>query len=74
MMYFDDHNPPHFHARYGEYKGAFSVENLNMISGDLPAKVRGLVLEWAEIHQDELRKEWQYAQTGQELFNIQPLV
>jgi len=52
-MYFDEHNPPHFHVRYNEYRAVVSIRNLNVLDGHLPAKVRGLVEEWAEQHQDE---------------------
>jgi hypothetical protein len=47
-MYFDEHNPPHFHVRYNEYRASMCIKNLNIIAGSLPAKVRGLVEEWAE--------------------------
>lgn len=48
-MYFDDHNPPHFHVLYGECEAAFSVDTLEMIKGKLPPRVSGLVIEWAEL-------------------------
>jgi hypothetical protein len=51
LMYFDDHEPPHFHVRYNEYRADVSVQELNVLAGYLPAKVRGLVQEWAEMHQ-----------------------
>jgi hypothetical protein len=69
-MYFDEHNPPHFHVRYNEYRAAMSIVELNVIAGVLPAKVRGLVQEWAEVHKDELLHIWQ---TG-EFRKIDPLV
>jgi hypothetical protein len=69
-MYFDEHNPPHFHVRYNEYRAAMSINDLNVIAGLLPAKVRGLVQEWAEEHKDELLHIWQ---TG-EFRKIDPLV
>nr|VFJ91962.1 MAG: protein of unknown function (DUF4160) [Candidatus Kentron sp. LFY]VFK15162.1 MAG: protein of unknown function (DUF4160) [Candidatus Kentron sp. LFY] len=53
-MYFDEYNPPHFHIRYNEYRASMNIKDLNIISGFLPAKVRGLVAEWAELHQNEL--------------------
>ena len=53
-MYFNEHNPPHFHIRYNEYRASMDIRNLNIIVGSLPAKVRGLVEEWAEMHQKEL--------------------
>lgn len=69
-MYFDEHNPPHFHVRYNEYRAAMSIDDLNVIAGLLPAKVRGLVQEWAEDHRAELLHIWQ---TG-EFRKIDPLV
>ena len=42
-MYFNEHNPPHFHIRYNEYRASIDIRNLNIIVGSLPAKVRGLV-------------------------------
>ena len=44
-MYFDEHNPPHFHIRYNEYKAAMDIRTLNLCDGHLPVKVRGLVEE-----------------------------
>ena len=57
-MYFDEHNPPHFHVRYNEYRATFNIKSLNIIDGQVPAKVRGLVEEWAEKHQPELLEMW----------------
>jgi len=42
-MYFDEHNPPHCHIRYNEYRASMEIKTLNIIAGHLPAKVRGLV-------------------------------
>jgi hypothetical protein len=69
-MYFDDHNPPHFHVRYNEYRASVEIQSLNIIAGMLPAKVRGLVEEWAEIHKDELLTMW----NTKEFHTIEPLV
>jgi len=57
-MYFDEHHPPHFHVKYNEYRACMNIEHLNVIAGFLPAKVRGLVEEWAEEHQEELLRMW----------------
>ena len=59
-MYFQqsEHNPPHFHAVYGEYMGAFDIKTLEMIEGDLPAKGQALVREWAIHHKEDLLKIW----------------
>lgn len=72
-MYFVDHNPPHFHAFYGEYEALFSIDTLEVIKGKLPPRVSWLVVEWAELHKDELRKNWELM--GKNKFNkIKPLV
>jgi len=49
-MFFNDHNPPHFHARYGEFEALISIEDFSVIEGSLPSRALGLVIEWASIH------------------------
>ena len=44
-MYYDEHNPLHFHIRYNEYRSVMDIRTLNLLNGNLPAKVRGLVEE-----------------------------
>ena len=46
-MYWHDHHPPHFHARYGNQEGVFSLGTLGMLAGDLPPRTLGMVVEWA---------------------------
>ena len=53
-----EHNPPHFHAVYGEHNGIIDIRTLEMIEGDLPSKARNLIKEWAEPNKDELMKMW----------------
>lgn len=53
-----EHNPPHFHAVYGEYNGTFEISTLNMIEGDLPAKAQSLIKEWAEQYIDDIMQMW----------------
>jgi len=72
-MYYNDHDPPHFHARYGSQRGRFAISDLRMIDGDLGPRVRGLVVEWASNHQDELRQDWELAQGRKPLVSIAPL-
>ena len=68
-MYYDEHNPPHFHAVYGEYMGAFDILTLEMIEGDLPAKGQALVREWAAHYKDDLLGIW----NTQEFKKLPPL-
>jgi hypothetical protein len=74
-MYFSpgEHNPPHFHAYYNEYKASFSLDSLEIIDGELPRKQKRLVQAWAELHIDELRADWSLAANGEPVFKIDPL-
>jgi hypothetical protein len=72
-MYYKEHNPPHFHVRYNDYKAAISIDTLTVTEGKLPPKVLGLVIEWASIHQKALKANWELAQKFAELKKIPPL-
>ena len=71
-MYFQkkEHNPPHFHVIYGEYTGEIDIQTLEMLEGDLPAKVLELVKLWASIHQKALLKIC----LTQEFIKLPPLI
>ena len=73
QMYYDDHNPPHFHAIYGEYKAVISIQDLAILEGDLPPRAVGLVMEWGRAHKNDLLKEWDFAREKKSLFPIEPL-
>jgi len=72
-MYYNDHAPPHFHARYGSGRVLIDIETLSVLRGNLSPRALGLVVEWARIHQDELRENWRLAQRQAELQRISPL-
>jgi hypothetical protein len=72
-MFFDDHNPPHFHAEYGGEVALIEIRNLRVFSGHLPPRVIGLVIEWATIHQQELFVDWERARSQKDLLKIAPL-
>jgi hypothetical protein len=74
LMYFDDHNPPHFHVKYNNYRALISIKDLALLEGDLPARILGLVIEWAELHKDELLENWNLVQETGKWFKIEPLV
>jgi hypothetical protein len=73
-MYFNDHNPPHFHVKYNEYRAVISIEKLALHEGNLPPRVLGLVMEWAELHQKELMNNWHMIETTGNYASIPPLV
>jgi len=72
-FYFRDHNPPHFHAKYGEFEAEILIEDLSFDIGYLPPRVLGLVLEWAYMHKDELMQNWRIGQQGGVFNQIAPL-
>ena len=74
LMYFDDHNPPHFHVRYNDYRAIISIANLSLLEGELPARVLGLVIEWAGLHNNELLENWNLVKKTGKWFKIDPLV
>lgn len=72
-MYFDDHAPPHFHAEYGSFEALVDIRTLAFVQGKLPPRARGLVTEWAALHQGELMEQWERAQSLEPLGKIAPL-
>ncbi len=58
-MFFDDHNPPHIHAVYGEFIGTINIKTGEQIVGDLPRKALKLINEWLDLHKDEILKMWE---------------
>ncbi len=73
-MYFNEHNPPHFHAEYGEHRAQINIQTFALIEGYLPPKVLGLVIEWAELNQETLLENWNSIQKTGEFKKINPLV
>jgi hypothetical protein len=73
-MFYRDHNPPHFHAIYGDYEALIDIQKNEIISGTLPPRVLGLVVEWTALHQDELMINWERSKNKEELLKIEPLV
>ena len=68
-----EHNPPHFHAVYGDDEAIIDINKLELISGRLSRRALTLVLEWAKEHRDELLKDWELCQTNQKPNKIMPL-
>lgn len=72
-MFYDEHNPPHFHATYGEYNAIIGINDLTVMRGKLPSRALGLVIEWASLHQQELMENWKRIEEGKEIQKIAPL-
>jgi hypothetical protein len=72
-MFFGDHAPPHFHARYGQSKASIAIDSLNVLEGELPPRVLGLVIEWATFHKAEIQADWERVARLQPVKPIKPL-
>jgi len=72
-MNFNDHSPPHFHARYGKERALIGISPLVLLEGNLSPRVLGLVMEWGALHRDELLENWNLARNMQLLNSIEPL-
>jgi hypothetical protein len=72
-MYYNDHLPPHFHARYVEHAAEIAIDTLDVLDGSLPRRAMALTLEWAVLHRDELRENWIKARSGLPLDGVAPL-
>jgi len=72
-MFFEDHNPPHFHAIYGEYEVVIDITTFAVFAGHIPPRALGLVIEWATQHQKELLDNWEKSRTHESLSKIEPL-
>ena len=72
-MFWREHGPPHFHAAYGNARALIGIDDLAVLKGHLPTRARGLVVEWASLHQAELRNAWERAKRSEAPGKIAPL-
>ena len=72
FMNYNDHNPPHFHARYGDQEVIVEIEG-GAVHGTMSRRALRLILEWAELREDDLLRNWQRARERMPLEAIDPL-
>jgi hypothetical protein len=72
FMYWRDHTPPHFHAKYGDDEIIVEIKSAS-ITGRMPARAVSMVQEWRELHKDELMENWRLAEHNRALKRIEPL-
>lgn len=71
-MYYDEHNPPHFHAKYGSYEVSICIES-GIVKGEFPKRALRAVLDWLDLRKEELLQDWQLASQREALNKIEPL-
>ena len=69
---FLDHNPPHFHAKYGNQKGFIEIES-GIVKGEMSERALRLIFEWKDLHKEELKKAWAKAKNSEQPDKIEPL-
>ena len=72
-MFYDEHGPPHFHVRYGQYQAVITIDDLVVTHGRLPRRALGLVVKWASQHRQELLRNWEAIENGRRMRKIAPL-
>ena len=73
QMFWNEHAPPHFHCKYGEFDAIINIRTLELSEGKLPRRALNLVLDWAELHQAELLEDWELCEAKQQPKPITPL-
>ena len=71
-MFYRDHTPPHFHAIYGEYEITVDIET-GIVNGQFPPRALSHVMEWYDLHKNELIEDWELVKNRQPLKKIKPL-
>ena len=71
-MFYRDHGPPHFHASYGNFDIEVSIRD-SVVTGQFPKRALRHVLEWYDLHKDELLANWELAAQRRPLTRIPPL-
>ena len=72
-MYYNDHAPAHFHAQYGSHAVRVEIASCTVLSGSIPPRALRLVLEWLDLHRDQLAADWRLAGQRRPLNRIDPL-
>ena len=72
FMFFQDHNPPHFHVKYQEFEAVINIED-GIVKGELPRRALKLIYEWLDLHKEELLANWKLLEQRKPFNKIEPL-
>ena len=73
VLYWNDHTPPHFHAKYADEEAVINIKTGKIIRGSLSKRAIKLVEEWRKLHVLELTADWDLARKRKPLHYIEPL-
>jgi hypothetical protein len=71
-MFYNDHNPPHFHVEYQEFEAIIEIES-GIIKGQIPRRALRLIFEWMDLHKEELLLNWEKIEQRKSITKIEPL-
>ena len=71
-MNYNDHDPPHFHAKYGDQETVVEILT-GTVRGYMSKRALRMLFEWSESHQQELIENWNLARERKPLQEIAPL-
>ena len=71
-MYFNEHNPPHFHVKYGDYNAIITIED-GIVKGSLPRRALNLIYDWLDLHKEDLMENWRRLENSESALKIEPL-
>lgn len=71
-MFFQDHNPPHFHIKYQDFEATISIED-GIVRGEIPRRALSLIYDWLDKHKEELIENWRLLEQRKPLNKIEPL-
>lgn len=71
-MNYNDHPPPHFHARYQDQEVLIEIES-GLVQGTMSRRALRMIFEWAEMHHDQLMRNWELARERRPFESISPL-
>lgn len=72
FMNYNDHLPPHFHARYQDQEVTVEIEN-GLVQGKMSRRALSMILEWSQSYQQELMRNWDRARARKSLEQVPPL-
>jgi hypothetical protein len=70
-MFFNDHDPPHFHVRYQQFRARVRIEDGQIIDGRLPLRVTRLIVRWSALRREALMRNWIAARADERLERIE---
>jgi len=71
-MFWREHAPAHFHAKYGDDEIIVEIET-GKVTGTMTKRAIKMIQEWRELYKVELLRDWKLAEQKKALFPIKPL-